>query len=290
MEDIRYTDSQDQGAPQYRREDGTMAQGADTSSRGYGFDVSAAVLKWVAIVTMFIDHTAASILEWSLESENYLFDSTALAITDGIMRCIGRTAFPLFIFMMAEGLYYTRSRKNYLIRLIAFCFISEVPFDLAFGYYRTGSIDLSTNLFVSEYQNVYFTLALGLAAIWIMNALYENMSSVVWEIILDLVVLAAFGYAAYLMKTDYDAGGVMAIAGAHITRRFRLKPVLSGVVIIVILCLTSGIIEAAAAFIALPLLGFYHGNRGYRFNKWIFYVFYPAHLFLLALIRTVIFA
>ncbi len=281
MEDIRNTDSHVK--PQYRREDGTMAAGND------GADVTAAVLKWVAIVTMFIDHIGASTLEWCMVSGDYLFDAKVLGIVDMVLRGIGRASFPIFIFLMAEGLYYTRSRKNYLIRLVVFCLISEVPFDLAFGYYRTGSIDLRTNLFMWDYQNVFFTLALGLSAIWLMNTFYEKTPGVIWEIVLDVAVLAAFAYGAHFLKTDYGAGGVLAIAGAHMARRFKLKPVLIGAVIIVILTLTSGVIEAAAAVIALPLLANYHGNRGYRFNRWIFYFFYPGHLLFLTFVRMMIF-
>ncbi len=255
------------------------------------FSVTSSGLKWVALITMLIDHVGASILEWSITSGDYrIVDGNALYVLDMVFRAIGRTAFPLYIFLMAEGFYYTRSRKNYLIRLIIFCFISEVPFDMAFGFYQTGVGDARQNLWVPGYQNVFFTLALGLAAIWIMNLLYEKMPSVVWEIILDVGVVAVACLAAYALKTDYDAGGVLAICGAHVAKRFKAKPVIEGVMIIAILVVTAGVFEAAAAIIALPLLALYRGKRGYRFNRWIFYVFYPAHLCLLALIRTVVFA
>ncbi len=262
----------------------------NTAEKKYRFDVTSSALKWVAIITMLIDHIGAAILEWSFVSGDYLMDSTALGVLDTVLRAIGRTAFPIFIFLMAEGFYYTRSRTNYLLRMLAFCMVSEIPFDMAFGYYHTNESDIRQNLFVPDYQNVFFTLTLGLFAIWVMNLFYERMPSVIMEIVLDVAVLCGAGYLAHFLKTDYGASGVIAIVAAHMAKRFKLKPVLSGVIIILILTLTSSVFEIAAAVIALPLLVFYHGNRGYRFNKWIFYVFYPAHLFLLALIRTVIFA
>ena len=262
----------------------------DSGEVKYDHDVTVAVLKIVAVITMFIDHVGAAILEWSISSGEYLFDERVVRGLDMVFRCIGRAAFPLFIFMMAEGLYYTRSRKNYMLRLLVFCFIAEVPFDLAFGYYRTNRSALKLNLFVPGYQNVMFTLALGLAAIWLMNTFYEKVSGVVAEIILDAAVVAAACYVAeVLLKTDYGAGGVLAIVGAHLCRRFKLSPLATGVIIIAILAITSGEIELMAAPIDLPLLGLYHGNRGRRLNRWFFYIFYPAHLLLLAIIRVTIF-
>lgn len=262
----------------------------DYGEAKYDHDVTASALKIIAIITMFIDHVGASLLEWILFSEDQRFDPMVVGIVDTVFRCIGRAAFPLFIFMMAEGFYYTRSRKNYMIRMVAFCFVAEVPFDLAFGYYRTDVIDLQKNLFVTEYQNVMFTLTLGLAAIWLMNTFYEKISSVVVEILLDAAVVAAAAYTAeMILKTDYGAGGVLAVVAAHLARRFGLKPIFAGVGIIAILAIFSGEIELMAAIIDLPLLANYHGNRGRRLNRWFFYIFYPAHLLLLALFRITVF-
>lgn len=82
-------------------------------------------LKLVAIITMFIDHLAAG-----------LGDNASPVITGeaySVMRGIGRTAFPLFCFMITEGFIHTRSRLKYFKRLAIFCLVSEFPFDYIFN-------------------------------------------------------------------------------------------------------------------------------------------------------------
>jgi len=54
-------------------------------------------LKMIALVCMTIDHIGAYILtDWI------------------ILRIIGRIAFPIFAYMIAEGCAYTKNRKKYL--------------------------------------------------------------------------------------------------------------------------------------------------------------------------------
>ena len=94
------------------------------------------VLKWVAIAAMLIDHTAAVMgglfpFSW--------YDP---------MRDVGRIAFPIFAYGIAQGCVYTHSARRYLGRLLLFAVLSEIPYRLAL---RAGS--LAFGLF-----NVFFTL------------------------------------------------------------------------------------------------------------------------------------
>ena len=63
-------------------------------------------LKIIAIVTMFIDHIGATIIEYILRNEvdiNLSEDIFGLLrVIDMLLRAVGRIAFPLFIFMIMQ--------------------------------------------------------------------------------------------------------------------------------------------------------------------------------------------
>ena len=73
-----------------------------------------------------------------------------------VMRFIGRIGFPVFCFLLIEGFLHTSSKKKYATRLFLFALVSEFPFDYA----------LFNTPFAPGYQNVFFTLFLGLLTIW----------------------------------------------------------------------------------------------------------------------------
>ena len=103
-------------------------------SRGF----SAATLKWIAIITMLIDHVGASLLYGHAAYPAGWLGGTRYGWGEGIwsrdfymaLRVIGRLAFPIFCFLLIEGLIHTRNRWKYFSRLALFALISEIPFDL----------------------------------------------------------------------------------------------------------------------------------------------------------------
>ena len=121
--------------------------------------LSGTALKYIACITMLIDHIGASCIEAGIllpalaagaASCGGIPVSTLLA-ADRVLRYIGRLAFPIFCFLAVEGFLHTHDVKKYVRRLLLFGLVSEVPFDLAF--FRTP--------FAPQHQNVYWTLALG---------------------------------------------------------------------------------------------------------------------------------
>ena len=111
--------------------------------------LTATGIKMIAVVTMLIDHVAAAII---LFLPGATVADSGMNLLYSLMRLVGRLAFPLFIYMLTEGLLHTRSRWRYLIRLIIFAIISEYPFDMAlYGKFP-----------VWDHQNVFFTLSIGL--------------------------------------------------------------------------------------------------------------------------------
>jgi len=132
--------------------------------------ISGSTLKWIAIITMLIDHIAASFYIMYIETNNL---TGAPVVIYEVMRCIGRIAFPIFIFLLIEGFTHTRNVGKYMLRLFLFALISEVPFDLAFMH----------EWYYPEYQNVFFTLFLGLLSIWLIRQIEEKWYEKKWLII-----------------------------------------------------------------------------------------------------------
>lgn len=228
-------------------------------------------LKLIAVVTMLLDHVAYGILfrmpSFGGGSPIYI-----------MMRCIGRMAFPIYIFLLIEGFKYTKSRLKYALRMLVFCFVSEIPFDLAFN---GGYISM-------RYQNVFFTLLIGFLTIWAMDAIWhklfkENKEAIIPTVILDIIVVGAGCFVAYYLKTDYRYAGVLAIVVMYILRSQRVLQILFGILALV---LFSSVSEIFAVFI-IPCILAYNGKRGIGL-KYLFYAFYPVHLLFIYVIAVLI--
>ena len=145
------------------------------------------------------------------------------------------------------------------LRLGVFALLSEVPFDLAF----------SGSWFAPGYQNVYFTLFLGLLAMTVLRRFGDRS---------PLGFLLALGCAgvAELARVDYGAFGVVLILIFYL---FRERKVARTVVGCVATCW-----ELTAPLAFLPIAA-YNGQRGRWNGKYFFYLFYPGHILLLYLLR-----
>ena len=240
-------------------------------------------LKWFAVITMFIDHFAAVFfLTWYWPGR--LRAGIGPAITDAsralywILRGVGRFAFPIYCFLLVEGFFHTRSVKKYLGRLLLFGIVSEIPFDLAFD--RLWFSWLS--------QNVYFTLFLGLLGIWLWDAITKkapegaSLPRKLGGYLLAAIPVAVCMTAAEYAHTDYGWGGVLVIFWMYLFRDHGLlRAATAGPAL-----LSAGMIEAVS-WPDFLLFRYYNGQRG-RQPKYFFYIFYPAHLALLVLVRRLV--
>ncbi len=252
-----------------------------TTSKG----IPGSTLKLIAIITMLLDHIGASLLEpmlmnaataagmttWSYEA---LFSiCPELMIPYSILRLIGRIAFPIFCFLLVEGFLHTRNVKRYALRLGLFALISEIPFDLAFR----------RQAFYWDYQNVFFTLFIGLLVIACLHASEEFFAGKKLPCaLMNLIIVIVGMLLAYLLKTDYGCMGVLTIIILYELRRNRLSAI-SGACF----CLTCMSLLEITSFISVPLVKKYNGERGLSL-KYFFYAFYPVHLFLLYLIYQIL--
>lgn len=220
--------------------------------------INGATLKWLAIITMLIDHLASGFLY----DYNFVVPYDLLGVYD-VMRLIGRLAFPIFAFLVVQGYQHTSNLERYLRNLFLFALISEIPFDLAFH----------DAFFYLKHQNIFFTLFAGVLAV----ASYEHLSKKHHFI---SRILPYFGLAllAELFFFDYGFYGVTLIFGLGILRDKKIPQTIFGVLM--------GLMQRTAPLAFIPIW-FYNGKRGKQ-NKWLFYLFYPTHILLIYFLRILI--
>ena len=217
------------------------------------------ILKVVAIVTMVIDHLTAA-FELALPENIY-----------HIGRSIGRTSFPLFAYMIAVGYMHTRDKKNYLLRLVGVGIISEVLFDYL----------LFDRFYVPSYNNIFFTLALGLLALIIIGYVREVIKNKYLGAILELVVAVLLGFVAEYCHTDYGFYGVFLIYTFYVYLRSKDK-------ITLLLPMIFGITQTPYVLPAYALIYLDDGTHGRHLSKYITYLFYPAHILVAILLRGLV--
>lgn len=228
--------------------------GMAVKKRGF----SQETLKLIACVTMLIDHIGAVLLP-------------------GIgLRVVGRIAFPIYCFLIAEGSHYTRDPVKYAMRMGVGVLLSELPFDLAlFGRWTWA------------HQSVMVTLLLGFLAIQAM----ETVKKPVWKLL-----MLPFAYAAEKLHTDYGGLGVVMIVMFALLRG---KPLFWQALCLGLVCWRMNSLRIPVgplwvpielfAILAMVPIALYSGKKRShsRGLQWGFYLFYPVHLSVLWLILMI---
>ena len=218
-------------------------------------------LKLIAVVTMLIDHV------------------TAVLIPEGTLwymigRSIGRLAFPIFCFLLVEGLLHTKNVKKYLIRLGIFALLSEIPFDLAFS-------NKTMNMAFLYQQNIFFTLFIGLAVIYAMSIIEKKYANnMILSNLFDSLVVIAGCAISILLLTDYQYLGILLIVAFYL---FRGNKIVLTIAVFIVTAFLGNPLEGLGT-ISMLFIWLYNGKRGPQFNKYIFYAFYPVHILSIYLI------
>lgn len=230
------------------------------------------MLRTIAIMFMLSDHiwaTAMSFGNW--------------------MTYIGRMAFPIFAFQIAEGFFYTSNFKKYALRLLGFALITEIPFNLFY----------SSRWFNPFHQNVLFTLLLGLLAISVIDKARKNFTAK--TVILSLLWLVLICLASVIGFVDYGFLGMITVVMFYLLRDFPFAWLaqLVAMVLINIVFFEGQVfpVEFFGKVVEIPFQGFavfallfiwlYGGKKGRssKFMQYGFYSFYPVHMLILYLIK-----
>ena len=231
-------------------------------------EISAAALHIIAMTFMLMDHLWATLLP----AQDWL-------------TCIGRIAFPVFAFMTVEGYFHTHNLKKYMLRLLLFALISEIPFDLMYG----------GTWFYPIHQNVIWTLLMGLLGIHLMETVHKNQKR--WLYVLTAFVTVVFG----MCMVDYYGVGVLTVFAFYFFRGRRWWCLLGQFLALYWLNveLLGGLMypvqlfgaefevcQQGLALLALIPVWLYRGRQGYHSKpfQYVCYAFYPVHMLVLVLV------
>jgi len=239
-------------------------------------------IKYIAIFAMLLDHIALG----------FLPDTSPLYV---MMHFFGRITGPVMCFFIAEGYHYSRNVARYLFRLGLFAVISWVPF----AYFSKGKLPLYWNgvsYSLITQTGVIYTLFLGLCAILVFEA--RDRYGFLYPLWMRAGVIFLLMYVSQI--GDWSYYGVSLCLIFHIFRNLPRQKWICYSVISALMILEKymQIVDRGGAWwlvsqefglFLVPILfeGLYDGRevKNNSLSKWFFYVFYPAHLLVLGLIR-----
>ena len=247
------------------------------SSASKNFELTAAVLHIIAMTLMLMDHLWATLRparEW--------------------LTCAGRVAFPIFAFMAVEGYFHTRSFKKYILRMLLFAVLSEIPFDLMYG----------GTWFYPVHQNVLWTFLLSLLGVWLMEQVRKKGKTWMYLLVCVLVVLAGLVLGTLCM-VDYYGVGVLTVfvfyflhgrkwwcfLGQLAALYWLNVELLGGLMYPVQLFgMEFELCQQGLALLALIPIWLYRGRQGYHSKpfQYLCYAFYPVHMLLLVVVLNFI--
>jgi hypothetical protein len=221
-----------------------------------GFDSGRELLKWIAIITMTIDHVGA-----------VLYPELTF------LRWIGRLAFPIFAYLLVLGMQNTRNIRKYFTRLFLFALISQVPFFLA----------LDNTPF--ESLNIFFTLSFGLWFVYFFKkgsiiAFVPVFVSFLLPIDYGIYGIALMG-CMYVLTKNTKFGAVLVVSLNALFLVPISSQILSLFALPLILLHNNGSLTRKIEFsenFTIP-----------AWRKYFFYVYYPLHLALIYLIHIIYF-
>lgn len=235
------------------------------------------MLKYIVIIAMVVDHVA-----WKFVDGTH-------PIIGGIMHVFGRFTGPTMAYFLGEGYSYSHDVKKYQQRLGIFAVISWIPF--CFMENGTLPIEISSGgIAFHPEQSVIYTLFLGITAIRVWDSeKFERPVKI--TIVTALCMISCIG--------DWAVMDVLAPLFVHIYRNdpkakwtaFTLTFAVLNVPIAV-LFFKNNWFQLGVLLVPVILMNFYNGKGGSKkpFHKWFFYIFYPAHMLVIGIIRYFVLA
>ena len=214
---------------------------------------------------------------------------------------IGRPVAPMFLFLCAEGFAHTRSRKRYLLRLLAgFELMNVVSTFLGFALPNENVI-----LIFSIFGSLFFAALYMLFIDMLCKGLKTKKAGKTALAVLFMILPVAYGLATVALLSSQEIelprwlnmalfqiipnimmveGNLLWVFIGSFFYIFRSRRILHIIPLIVfgVVFFISGSIEWLIIFAVIPI-ALYNGSRG-KGGKYFFYIFYPAHIYVFYII------
>lgn len=216
-------------------------------------------LKIIALIAMTMDHIGVVIFpqcNW--------------------MRMIGRIAFPIFAYMIAEGCTYTKNRKKYLLTMLSLGVGCQIVYYVVLH---------------SLYQGILMTFSISIGMIYILEyAEKKRTAGAVLGAFLAIAATVLIGVELPHYLKSYDFGIDYGIIGIYIPvvlffAKSTKKKVLVLTLGLVLLAMQYGGVQWWS-LLAVPIICCYNQKRGRHSFKYLFYIYYPVHLVVIYLIGS----
>ncbi len=218
------------------------------------FGLSNNQLKIIAVLAMLIDHIGMILLPQILA-----------------FRAVGRLAFPIFAYMIAEGCRYTKNRRRYFACLMGLAAICQAALMIVMHSMR---------------QNILMAFSVSVLMIYCIDGLIKNrrlasrlLMAALLSVLVFISVLAPRLLREVGFRFEYGLTGILLPVVVYYAPN-KLTKLLGATAVLIAKCFVSSFVQWFSLG-AIPLLVLYNGKRGTANLKYLFYIFYPAHLVIL---------
>lgn len=225
-------------------------------------------LKMIAVITMIIDHFG------------YYFSDVLNQDTYIILRIIGRTAMPIFTFLIIEGYFHTHHLKRYVLRIGMVACITQIAFFVIEILWKEQSLE------IFKTWNILFSFMNLLMGIRLLDLAIQKRNMRWKMIFLSYVVVMVTLY--WHQKFDYGFSLVFLGFSMYLTKRITKNPYWYKGGVCLAIFLFSLVERGIYVFASLSILVilFYNGKLGKKsaWMKWFFYGIFPIQHILLYII------
>ena len=201
-------------------------------------------LKLLAMLTMTLDHIGVQMFPGVLW-----------------LRIVGRLAFPIYAYMIAEGCAHTRNRRKYLLQMAGLALLCQLVYFFAMG---------------SLFQCILVTFTLSILLIYACDTGSRPLTALALLGMAFVTVALPRMLPGTDFAIDYGFFGVLVPVAVYLGKTHREKLLFTAGALVA-LAWSVGDIQWYSLAALLPL-ALYSGQRGKRRMKWLFYLYYPLHL------------